>query len=81
MAIVSVIGFETMWHCFCSLTLLLLCCEGLVPTKFSESPALGRWVSTQRSQYKMWKNGDKTTMTEVKFKKLANLGFVWCMLP
>ena len=29
-----------------------------VPTKSSEQRALGRWVSTQRSVYKRWKNGE-----------------------
>lgn len=52
----------------------------LVPTKYAENPALGRWVSTQRSQYKAWKNGEKNTMTEMKYKKLKSIGFVWCML-
>jgi len=27
----------------------------LVPTKYAENEALGRWVSTQRAQYKLWR--------------------------
>ena len=55
--------------------------KGLVPTKYADNPALGRWVSTQRSQFKAMNNGEKTTMTEAKYEKLTRLGFVWCMIP
>jgi len=49
----------------------------LVPTKYAENPALGRWVSTQRAQYKLMQEGKPTTMTEDRVHMLENLGFVW----
>jgi len=49
----------------------------LVPTKYAENPALGRWVSTQRAQYKLMQEDKPTTMTEERVKMLENLGFVW----
>jgi len=30
-----------------------------VPTKYTINPALGRWVSTQRSQYKQWRRANR----------------------
>jgi hypothetical protein len=51
-----------------------------VPTKYSNSPALGRWVSTQRSQYKQYQLSDKTHMTTERFNKLSILGFKWNMM-
>jgi hypothetical protein len=49
----------------------------LVPTKYAENPALGRWVSTQRAQYKLMQENKPTTMTEERIKMLESLGFVW----
>lgn len=50
----------------------------LIPTKYSQNPALGRWVSTQREHYRMWKSGDpKTKMTLQKIRMLDEIGFVW----
>ena len=50
----------------------------LIPTKYTKDPALGRWVSTQREQYKLFKNGDpKSKMTKEKVKLLEKVGFVW----
>lgn len=49
----------------------------LVPTKYAENPALGRWVSTQRAQYKLMQENKPTTMTEERVKMLESLGFVW----
>jgi hypothetical protein len=45
-----------------------------VPTKLQGNRALGRWVSTQRSQYK------KQKLSQDKVIKLNRLGFVWTML-
>lgn len=53
-----------------------------VPTKYAPHPALGRWVSTQRSQYKvLQKTGRSRFMTRTKIGKLAALGFRWEMAP
>lgn len=50
----------------------------LIPTKYSKDPALGRWVSTQREQYRLWKSGDnRTKMNDTKIRLLESVGFVW----
>jgi len=51
----------------------------LVPTKYAENKALGRWVSTQRAQYKLWEEEKKRacTLTKDRVKRLNKLGFVW----
>lgn len=49
----------------------------LVPTKYPKFPSLGRWVSTQRAQYKIYKEGGKSAMTEERVKRLEAIGFVW----
>jgi hypothetical protein len=50
----------------------------LIPTKYSKDLALGRWVSTQREQYRLWKEGDpKSKMNYERAKKLEEVGFVW----
>eukprot|EP00573_Skeletonema_grethae_P000600 CAMPEP_0201685390 /NCGR_PEP_ID=MMETSP0578-20130828/118_1 /ASSEMBLY_ACC=CAM_ASM_000663 /TAXON_ID=267565 /ORGANISM="Skeletonema grethea, Strain CCMP 1804" /LENGTH=372 /DNA_ID=CAMNT_0048169255 /DNA_START=110 /DNA_END=1228 /DNA_ORIENTATION=- len=50
-----------------------------VPTKYKEDTALGRWVSTQRSEYKKHTEGEPTTMTDDKIRRLEKLGFAWWM--
>jgi hypothetical protein len=50
-----------------------------VPTKFTDNPALGRWVSTQRSQYKMFKNNEESQMTQDRIERLESLSFKWRM--
>ena len=52
-----------------------------VATKYSPNPALGRWVSTQRSEYKKFRDGTSKHMTQEKINKLNRLGFKWEMLP
>ena len=49
----------------------------LVPTKYAENPSLGRWVSTQRAQYKLLQEGNKSSMTELRLRRLEEIGFVW----
>lgn len=50
----------------------------LIPTKYAKDPALGRWVSTQREHYRLWKAGDpRSKMNDEKAKLLDNIGFVW----
>ena len=63
-----------------SLTQLIASYTGLVPTKCSANPSLGRWVSTQRAQYKHMRANRKTTMTEEKASQLQRIGFVWSMV-
>lgn len=51
-----------------------------VPTKFEGNKTLGRWVSTQRSQYKLWKANKRSHMTQERYDKLLELGFQFDML-
>jgi hypothetical protein len=50
-----------------------------VPTKYAANPALGRWVSTQRSQYKHFLSGYRTQMTSDRMDRLNAIGFRWNM--
>ena len=51
-----------------------------VPTKYKANTALGRWVSTQRAEYKRYSEGNtKTTMTAEKVRRLEGIGFAWFM--
>lgn len=50
-----------------------------VPTKYKENTALGRWVSTQRAEYKKYCDGEKTNMTDEKIRRLEGIGFAWFM--
>jgi hypothetical protein len=60
----------------------LLCIDiiGQVPTKYPANPALGRWVSTQRSHYKDYLAGDRSKMTDERFQRLDGIGFIWRMM-
>mmetsp|Transcript_20467 Transcript_20467/g.29184 ORF Transcript_20467/g.29184 Transcript_20467/m.29184 type:complete len:846 (+) Transcript_20467:121-2658(+) len=49
----------------------------LVPQQYPENPQLGTWVSNQRKQYRLLKEGKPSPMTEDRVKKLEDLGFVW----
>lgn len=48
-----------------------------VPTKYKKDTSLGRWVSTQRKQYKEMKDGKKTLITAERIARLEALGFCW----
>eukprot|EP00527_Entomoneis_sp_CCMP2396_P003928 CAMPEP_0198147476 /NCGR_PEP_ID=MMETSP1443-20131203/35960_1 /TAXON_ID=186043 /ORGANISM="Entomoneis sp., Strain CCMP2396" /LENGTH=345 /DNA_ID=CAMNT_0043811831 /DNA_START=30 /DNA_END=1067 /DNA_ORIENTATION=+ len=50
------------------------CC---VPISFSENKQLANWVSTQRKQYNLRQRGHKSGLTDVRFKLLQEIGFVW----
>jgi hypothetical protein len=55
-----------------------------VPTKYGANPALGRWVSTQRSQYKEMQlpetSRKKLQLTPARIAKLNAIGFTWDMI-
>jgi len=51
-----------------------------VPTKYVENKALGRWVSTQRAQYKFLQTGKKSQLTEERLRKLKAVGFVFDLM-
>ena len=40
-------------------------------------PGLGRWVKQQRREFKLMKEGKRTTMSPEKVLKLADIGFVF----
>lgn len=40
-------------------------------------PDLGRWVNDQRTNYKKWEKGSKTTLTEERRRLLEGIGFLW----
>lgn len=50
-----------------------------VPTKYKEDTALGRWVSTQRAEYKKYSEGELSQITADKIKRLEDVGFAWWM--
>lgn len=51
-----------------------------VPTKYKPNSALGRWVSTQRSEYKKYQERQvKTSMNPDKIRRLESVGFAWFM--
>lgn len=50
-----------------------------VPTKYEENKALGRWVSTQRSQYKLFIQGERSHMTQERLSELVAIGFKFDM--
>lgn len=52
-----------------------------VPTKFKTDSALGRWVSTQRKQYKDFHQpGKKSLMTLERIQRLNQIHFSWSMM-
>jgi hypothetical protein len=62
--------------------------KGNVPTKNKSNRALGRWVSTQRSNYKNLKKGESPKHPrmnrqelERRIRRLNGIGFAWSLLP
>lgn len=51
----------------------------LVPVKYERNPTLGHWVINQRAQYKQFKLGKSTNMTEERASLLEAEGFVWAV--
>lgn len=49
----------------------------LVPHTYPENPELARWVKRQRSQYGLFKQGKKSSISEDRIQILNDLGFVW----
>ena len=49
-----------------------------VPKRYAENPQLGRWVSTQRTQYKKFQQDPSTShMTQERIERLESIGFEW----
>ena len=51
----------------------------LVPRQYAANPKLGRWVSTQRCNYKLHQEGKPSSMTEERIRALEDprIGFKW----
>lgn len=49
----------------------------LVPNKYQEDMALGRWVKNMRWEWTKLKNGTKSRLTPERIKVLDDLGFAW----
>jgi hypothetical protein len=49
----------------------------LVPNQYSANPKLGRWVSKQRSSYRLQQKGKPSSMTEERIRELESIGFDW----
>jgi hypothetical protein len=48
-----------------------------VPSTFPDNPQLSVWVKCQRRQYKLFRTGNRASMTADRMTKLTNLGFSW----
>jgi hypothetical protein len=51
-----------------------------VPTKCKLNRTLGRWVSTQRLQYRQYRLGNESAMTDWRIKKLNEVNFCFVSL-
>ena len=60
----------------------------LVPSRYAESPELGIWVGTQRTQYRLYMKAKETgtsemsgsiAMSEQRIRELEELDFVWAL--
>ena len=50
-----------------------------VPNRFSKNQSLGTWVSKQRTQYKLMKEGNHSNMTNARIKLLEDIEFMWTL--
>ena len=48
-----------------------------MPRGYTANPQLAQWVSKQRVQYKLLKEGKKSQITNERVAKLEELDFVW----
>ena len=48
-----------------------------VPAKYAQNKPLGRWVSTQRTQYKLLRQGKQYSLTAERQAALEKIGFEW----
>jgi hypothetical protein len=49
----------------------------VVPNKYSAKPKLGKWVSTQRTNYKLYQEGKPSAMTAERIRELESVEFKW----
>ena len=48
----------------------------LVPYNYETNPKLATWVSTQRTQYRLLKNGQISSVTSSRIETLESIGFI-----
>ena len=48
-----------------------------IPNRYSENTKLARWVTNQRTQYKLHLAGKKSNMTTLRIQELERMGFEW----
>jgi hypothetical protein len=51
--------------------------HAVVPQHYKGYDSLGKWVQSQRKNYKKMRKGSQSSMTPEKAFKLAEIGFVW----
>lgn len=49
-----------------------------VPKHYEQNPQLGRWTSTQRTQYRFYKERKPSKLNEDQVQQLEDVGFQWC---
>lgn len=50
-----------------------------VPRKYEANLSLGRWVATQRAQYKAKETGGESSITGKQISMLDSIGFLWAI--
>ncbi|KAG7364022.1 helicase domain protein [Nitzschia inconspicua] len=48
-----------------------------VPINYKDNPLLSRWIKRQRYQWKLKEEGKQSSLTDARFIKLEELGFLW----
>ena len=52
-----------------------------VPLKYKADLRLGKWVQSQRQQYKLLQEGKKSKLSQDRVEKLERAGFEWALAP
>jgi hypothetical protein len=52
-----------------------------VPLKYKADLRLGKWVQSQRQQYKLLREGKASKLTDERIEMLEAAGFEWALLP
>jgi len=49
----------------------------LVPTEYASNPTLGKWVNTQRQEYRRYVENKPSQITPERIHRLNDIGFIW----
>ena len=52
-----------------------------MPLKYKADLRLGKWVQSQRQQYKLLREGKASKLTDERIEMLEAAGFEWTLLP